>query len=119
MLLKITLILFLLASPVFAQPTDHVLTWQQNSTNEDGFKIERKLGTGGTYEQVGQVGKDITTFVDTAPDEQVYFYRVKAFNIAGESPYSNEDPATGPIGGPTQLIITKTVTTTTTTTTIP
>ena len=32
------------------------LAWTDNSNNEDGFKIERKLGTTGTYSQIATVG---------------------------------------------------------------
>jgi len=105
----------IITHPLWAQTIPHDMGWKDNSTNEDGFKIERKLGAGGTYEEVGQVGKDVTTFVDNAPDGQVYFYRVKAFNVVRESGYSNEAPATGVIDGPTQLIVTTTTEKTTTT----
>lgn len=64
------------------------LSWQDNSNNEDGFKIERALGQTGTFAEVGQVAIDVITFVDTTPDNQLYCYRVRAFNAAGDSSYS-------------------------------
>jgi len=60
------------------------LSWTDLSDNEDGFKIERRLGQIGAFTEVGQVGENITTYIDTTPDGQVYCYQVKAFNIAGE-----------------------------------
>jgi len=70
------------------------LNWQDNSDNEDGFKIERKI-EGGTYSQIQEVGPNINTFNDTGltPDTK-YYYRVRAFNSFGHSGYSNEKNAT-------------------------
>ncbi len=68
------------------------LGWQDNSANEDGFRIERKLGEAGTYTQVGTVGPGVTTFTQSglSPDNY-YYFRVLAYNAAdGDSRYSNE-----------------------------
>src|SRR5581483_2217091 len=43
-----------------------VLAWQDNSTNETGFIIERSSNGGKSWSQVGQIGTDITTFTDTS-----------------------------------------------------
>src|SRR5258708_38969010 len=40
------------------------LTWTDNSTNEDGFKIERKTGTG-AYGPLQTVAANVTSFSDT------------------------------------------------------
>lgn len=67
------------------------INWTDNSGNEDGFKIERYSGTGGTYAQIAQVGANITTYLDTALQSSTqYCYRVRSFNSAGNSAYSNE-----------------------------
>jgi len=77
------------------------LTWVDNSYNEDGFKIERKTGAGGTWGQVGTVGEGITTFTDGGLSElTTYNYRVKAYNNAGDSDYSNEVSVTTPENKP-------------------
>lgn len=71
------------------------LAWTDNSSNEDGFKIEKKIGELGTYAQITTVGAGVTTYNDTplAADTK-YYYRVKAYNAAnGDSQYSNEDYA--------------------------
>jgi hypothetical protein len=75
--------------------TQITLTWADNSTDESGFKIERKQGAAGMYQEIGQVGPGITTFLAsglTANTE--YTFRVKAFNTSGESAYSNESSNT-------------------------
>jgi hypothetical protein len=66
------------------------LTWTDNADNEDGFKIERRLGQTGSFTQIGQVGKDVVTYADTQILVNTeYCYRVRAFNAGGQSAYSN------------------------------
>ena len=67
------------------------LSWTDNSTNETGFKIERKTGTG-TYAVVGAVNADILTYTDLGLTPNItYTYRIYSYNAAGNSPtYSNE-----------------------------
>ncbi|HEY7220929.1 MAG TPA: fibronectin type III domain-containing protein [Candidatus Binatia bacterium] len=67
-----------------------VLNWADNSTNEDGFKVERATGSTGTYAQVTTVGPNITSYTDTTVVAGTqYCYRVRAYNAAGNSAYSN------------------------------
>lgn len=68
-----------------------VLTWTDNSTNETGFTIERKIGTG-SYTQIGTVSTNIATYSDVAVSAgNTYTYRVFSNNSAGNSTtYSNE-----------------------------
>ena len=67
------------------------LSWTDNSTNETGFKIERRTGLG-TYAIVGTVNSDILTFSETSlTPSATYTYRVYSYNAVGNSPtYSNE-----------------------------
>ena len=67
------------------------LSWTDNATNEDGYKIERKTGTG-NYAVVGSTGANITTFSDMGlTANTTYTYRVYAHNNAGNSlQYSND-----------------------------
>jgi len=66
-------------------------TWMDNSSNEDGFKIERRTGTTQTYTEIAIVGVNVTSYNDSGlVDGDTYCYRVNAFNAAGSSPYSDE-----------------------------
>ncbi|MFL3658713.1 MAG: hypothetical protein ACJ07L_11770 [Opitutales bacterium] len=65
------------------------LTWNDNSDNEIGFKVERRAD-GENFEQIGTVDANGVTFLDTTVVEnQAYYYRVKAFNEYGDSGYTN------------------------------
>lgn len=67
------------------------LSWKDNSTNETGFKIERKVGTG-NYSVISNGTADITVYRDSGLLANTsYTYRVSSFNSAGPSiTYSNE-----------------------------
>ena len=61
------------------------LMWTDRSTNENGFKIERKL-VGGTFAVVGTTAKDIATFNNTGlTPAKTYIYRVYSYNSSGNS----------------------------------
>jgi N-acetylneuraminic acid mutarotase len=71
------------------------LTWKDNSTTESGFKIERKLGSSGSWSQIATVGAGVTSYNDTGLAASTYYvYRVRAYNSAGNSSYSNSDGST-------------------------
>jgi hypothetical protein len=66
------------------------LQWRESSTNESGFRIERKEGAG-AYREIGTVPANTTTYTDGGLTAgTVYTYRVRAYNPAGTSSYSNE-----------------------------
>ena len=65
------------------------LTWTDNSSNEQGFYIERKPKNGGAFVRVGQVGAGIRTYSES-PAPGAYFYHVQAFNGTLVSGYSNQ-----------------------------
>ena len=85
------------------------LTWADTSGNEDGFKIERCLGIGCTnYAQVATAPAGATTFSNTGLAASSYYsYRVRAYNAAGDSGYSNTageaTPALQPPAAPASL----------------
>ncbi|HXO84921.1 MAG TPA: fibronectin type III domain-containing protein [Gemmatimonadales bacterium] len=84
------------------------LTWIDNATNEQGFRVERAPdagGVAGTYTQIASVGSNVRTYSNTGLTGGTrYWYRVRAYNTAGNSAYSNEASATtsGPLA-PTNL----------------
>ena len=82
------------------------LAWTDNADNEDGFKIERRTGTTGTYAEVTTVGPDVTSYTDSGlADGVTYCYRVRAFNSAGDSAYTLEGcAATRSAAGPAARI---------------
>lgn len=65
-----------------------IVSWADNSDNEAGFKIERKYESGAFYE-IGCVPAEVTMFNDPNLASGTYTYRVRAFNSAGNSDYSN------------------------------
>ncbi len=67
------------------------LSWTDNATNEEGYKIERKTGAG-NYAVVGSSSSNMTSFSDLGLSPSTsYTYRVYAYNSAGNSlQYSNE-----------------------------
>ncbi len=74
------------------------LAWTDKSTNENGFKIERCTGVACTnFVQKATVGANITSYTDTGLSPRTtYRYRVRAYNAAGNSTYSNTAKATTP-----------------------
>lgn len=80
--------------------TEVKLTWKDNSNNEDGFKIERKTEDG-IYTVIATLPKNTTEYIDTEVEPGItYYYRVFAFNSAGNSDYSNEVKVTTPLNIP-------------------
>jgi hypothetical protein len=65
-----------------------VLNWESNSTNEDGFAVEQSTD-GASFVQIATTGRGVTSYVDMPSQPGTYYYRVRAFNAAGESDYTN------------------------------
>ncbi|MHC4359863.1 MAG: CBM96 family carbohydrate-binding protein [Planctomycetota bacterium] len=66
------------------------LSWTDNSGNEDGFIIERKLTTGGTWEQVyPKTGPNVESYSARVAPSTNYTFRVCAYNTGGESSYTS------------------------------
>jgi len=82
------------------------LSWTDNSDNEDGFKIERKKEGFVDWDEIEIVANDVTTYNDTTglDDGTTYYYRVRAYNTAGNSNYSNEANATTKLAAPSVLV---------------
>lgn len=65
--------------------------WDDNSSNEDGFYIERSQISGATgWEIIDAVNRNRDEYYDYWVTRGIrYYYRVKAFNSQGTSGYSN------------------------------
>jgi hypothetical protein len=62
------------------------LNWNDSSTNESGFKIDRKEGTGSWSVNFASVATDIETYTDAAVTAgSTYTYRVYSYNAVGPS----------------------------------
>jgi hypothetical protein len=83
----------LVATPVSGDRID--LTWTDNSSDETGFRIERKTEPSGTYAVIATVGANVTKYYNTGLQPgTTYTYRIRAYNGVGDSPYSNEATST-------------------------
>jgi galactose oxidase len=72
------------------------LNWTDHAATEAGFRIERCTRVMGVmcaaadFSQIAQTGPNTTTYSDTGLGAlTAYSYRVRAFNVAGDSAYSN------------------------------
>jgi Fibronectin type III domain/Calcineurin-like phosphoesterase len=73
-----------------ASTTQINLAWTDNSSNEDGFQIERSTDDEANFTPVATVGPNVTTYQDTGLAAGIqYYYQVAALNAAGVSPLSN------------------------------
>ncbi|MGA2241784.1 MAG: glycosyl hydrolase family 28 protein [Verrucomicrobiota bacterium] len=72
------------------------LSWTDNSANEDGFMVEQSLD-GANFTQIAQVLANTTNYLNNGlfPGTN-YFYRVRAYNSAGNSAYADVASAQTP-----------------------
>ena len=68
------------------------LYWNDNSTDEDNFILERKI-IGGAFAGLATIAADAISYTDETISLDVdYVYRIYAENAGGPSGYSNELP---------------------------
>jgi subtilase family serine protease len=77
------------------------LSWTDQSSDELGFSLERCTGTAascnasGQFAKVAQTALGVASYADTTVQgNTTYSYRVRAFNLNGNSAYSNVAEAT-------------------------
>lgn len=82
------------------------LSWVVNSSNEDGFTVERKIGNG-AFLPLATLPPKTASYLDTAPPqgEQLLTYRTKVFNANGSSPFSAELKLLTALAAPTGLTV--------------
>ena len=86
------------------------LVWVDHSGIETGFKVERSTSSGSGFSQIGTTAANDVTYSSTGLSSgTTYYYRVRAYNGAGNSGYSNTAHATTKDvipGAPTSLTAT-------------
>jgi hypothetical protein len=66
------------------------LSWTDNANNEQGCKIERRFAFSDTWEEIARVAANVGFYYDTGYRVPgTYYYRLRAYNSFGNSPYSN------------------------------
>lgn len=74
------------------------LGWQDNSTNELGFTVERSTNSGSGFAELTSTGADEANYLDTTcTPGMTYYYRVSATNGVATSAYSLEASVTTPL----------------------
>ncbi len=74
------------------------ISWTDNATNEAGYRIERSTDNV-NFAEIAQSLGNVTSFIDSGLSASTkYYYRVRAYNSAGNSAYSNVASATTQTG---------------------
>ena len=83
------------------KPSKIIISWTDNSNNEDGFIIQRKTASG-SFVQVAKLNRNKTTFHDISIKASTsYIYRIAAYNLQGNSSFTNElNVSTGTLNPP-------------------
>ncbi len=85
------------------------LSWTDTSTNESGFKVERKSGNATNYVQIATLVMNSTSYINSNLTAGTpYAFRVRAYNSAGDSTASSEVTATTSGSGNTNTTSTTT-----------
>jgi len=89
------IVAFLVSSAAFGAQA--VISWTDNSDNETGFKLDRQLNGGPWATLPVTINANVTSVTDTTvvqptvpgSADNVYCYRLLAFNKTGNSPFTN------------------------------
>lgn len=81
----------------------NVISWNDNSNNETGFIIERKIEDG-DWSNLTSTTSDVSIYIDSnIQTPNLYTYRVKSFNEDGFSEYSNTESLKTTLDSPYSL----------------
>jgi hypothetical protein len=86
-----------LVAQFIPDPLSVQLNWSDNSSNEDGFIIERESLGPEAFEIVDTVSANTTSYTDTTVTYLTYIYRLTAFNAFGQSAYSDTAQVVVPV----------------------
>lgn len=72
-------------------PDLRTLTWIDDSNNEKGFELQRRPGTDPTalFTPRATIKADRQLYLEDVPDDEIWTYRIRAFNDWGVSEWSN------------------------------
>jgi photosystem II stability/assembly factor-like uncharacterized protein len=69
-------------------PRKVFLSWFDNATNEEGYRVERGLSMA-DFQVIATLPPNSVVYIDSTVGNATYFYRVNAFLLNQNSPYSN------------------------------
>ncbi len=73
------------------QQNEIELNWEDSNSAEAGFKVERKEGLLGQWQQLAQLDPNTVNYrVKSVNNTKVYYYRIQVFDAANSASYSNE-----------------------------
>lgn len=76
------------ATVTFLSPTEVDLQWNDNSNNEVGFKVMRRVNNG-AFAQIASLNPNTTQYKDlTVQPGIAYEYHIQAYNVAGYSDFA-------------------------------
>jgi len=119
---SLLILIFILLIPVYSfAGITLTVSWTNNATNQDGIAVERSLDGKTGWTEIGRttvptqnVYVDISSPTNQLLEKTQYCYQVRAYNVAGFSPYSNTACATTgslpPNGTPGNVSVTATIT---------
>jgi RHS repeat-associated protein len=88
-----------------SSPTSVNLNWDDNSSNETGFQIDRALSLTGTYSPIATTAANTMSYQHTGLNQSTtYFYKVKAVNGSLSSASTPASNASTYAAAPTNLV---------------